>query len=65
MIIFLNFIISEIGGIYNDVYERKEKLALKGKVNMIAESESLMPKRFINDQRFPKILIKRTIHHNS
>jgi len=42
MIIFLNFIISEIGGIYNDVYERKEMLVQKEKSALIKESESMM-----------------------
>lgn len=65
MIVFLNFIISEIGGIYNTVYEKKDKLVQKEKANLILESELLMPDSWIDDKKFPKILIKRTIHHNS
>lgn len=64
-IVFLNFIISEIGAIYNKYFLRLEKLIQKEKANMIEEAEKLMPLRLKNDNWFPKIFIKRSIHHNS
>lgn len=60
-IVFLNFIIAEASESYAKVKETLEESKAKEKADMINESEFMLPRQFINKERFPRYIIARTV----
>ena len=58
-IIFMNFIIAEASESYGKVMSNIENNLYLQKINLINESEEMMPKGMVDDQKFPKFLIVR------
>ena len=61
-IVFLNFIIAEASESYAKVKETLDESKNKGTADMINESESMLPRAFINKERFPRYIISRTVN---
>jgi len=62
-IVFLNFIIAEASESYAKVKETLDESKNKGTADMINESEFMLPKAFINKERFPRYIISRTVNN--
>ena len=61
MIIFMNFIIAEIGASYAKVKGKIDTFREKRKANLIAEAQYMLPDFMMTPDRFPKYYIKRII----
>jgi len=58
-IIFLNFIIAEASASYDKVSSNIDYFLLLQKVNLIYESEEMMPRSLRTEGRFPKYIVAR------
>lgn len=58
-IIFLNFIIAEASASYEKVSSNITYFLLLQKVNLIYESEEMMPRGMRTEERFPKYIVSR------
>lgn len=61
MIIFLNFIISEISASYEKYQHDLDNLVLQERTGLIEEAEFMMPVKKKNIRTFPKVIIKRAV----
>ena len=62
MVVFLNFIIAEVGNSYNIVNEMIQGLIEKERSNLIEEAEDMMLTKWkTNPNLFPKYLIMREV----
>ena len=61
-IIFLNFIISEIGASYDSLKEKLEQLIIKERASLISEAEDMMFERFTDENTFPRCIIERQVY---
>lgn len=59
-IVFLNFIISEIGATYEKTRAKIEGLVMKDKADLIMEAQE-MTLAFMNDRKMPKYMIVRQV----
>lgn len=60
-IIFLNFIVAEASGSYNEVNEKLEEFIQMQRASMIGEAEQIIPDMFKNEKNFPRYIILRKL----
>lgn len=60
-IIFLNFIISEIGASYEKYKECLDQLIIKERATLISEAEDMMFERFTDENNYPRCIIERQV----
>lgn len=60
-IVFLNFIIAEVGNSYQKIKDRLESEIFKNKTSLVSEAETMISQCHRNEINFPKYIVIREI----